>query len=1262
MIISDKLDKANVEDILALTPTQEGMLFHYLNEPESDQYFEQLSITLTGNTDIQKLKEAWEFVVQTNEMLRTIFRWTGLKKPVQIVLKNYSPKILEYDFSNAEKEVQDILVGELKKNDKKNRIDITTEPCRILLCKLNDSEYEMIISNHHIIYDGWSTGILLKEFFAAYEALSENKRPEKVTKNRFKEFVKWHQNYDKERHAEFWRNYFSGLEANTALYKDNKDRGNTCLCESYHAALWEDLSKKLISFSKENEITLATLLYTAWGILLQKYSNSNDVVFGTTVSGRTPEVKGVEDIVGLFITTLPLRVQAKENESVIQLLKRQETDTRERGDFERTPLVDIKSYAGLHGADELFDSIVVIENYPLDASLSQVDGNISVKKFSMFEMTNFDLNLGITTAEDINLNFLYNGNSFTQAVIARMANHYIKILEQIANQSDIKLSDINILTEYEIHSLLFDFNNTAKSYPSDKTISQLFAEQVSKTPNNIAAVYNGQSLTYSELDKRAAALASLLRQKGIKANQYVGLMAQRSLEMMVGIIAIFKAGGVYLPVDPDYPDDRINIMLEDSGASILLTQKKLQDKVRFDGEIIDLEDEGLIGDKLVVLDEISTPADLAYVIYTSGSTGKPKGVEIENRSLVNLCYWYKDAYAINEKSKVLLIIPCGFDASIKNIITPLIIGGSVILAPAGYYDPYAVLETIKTNEVTLINCVPSAIYPVVDLASQDNYKSLKSLRNLLLGGESMTLSRLEAWLGRQECKCTLSNIYGPTECTDISVAYVVKKEEISTLKTVPIGKPINNIQAYIVNKHNNLQPVGVAGELVLSGDGVARGYLSRPELTNEKFVPNPFSNGQVKENNCQLMYRTGDLARWMTDGNIEFIGRIDNQVKIRGYRIEISEIEAQILSYPKVKEATVIDNVDVKGRKSLYAYIIPNEKFEIPELREYLSKDLPGYMIPEYFALIEALPLTPNGKINRKALAGIEAVAYSGVEFVAAENEIEIKIVDIWQSILGNKKIGMKDNFFEIGGNSILIVQMHSSIDKIYPGVLTVTDIFSYPTIEKLAGFISERIGTKHKEVSLKALTLPEDYFGEHIGGDNNSVFKFSLKDEYFLKIEKIAIKESVDAFDVLLAVYIYLFTEITEKRDLTVHTLSDNSGIVAPVRIKLDEISDFSNLFRLVNEHRNKKGGNDINDVINLPEVSLKKEKTLVIPLFYRTEAFTSSKDLTGVFDIALGISKNPGHIDLTCQYNMQRLKKDKIKELVSDYIMLIETIADRY
>ncbi|HEX2927338.1 MAG TPA: amino acid adenylation domain-containing protein, partial [Ruminiclostridium sp.] len=962
-----KLDKQNVEDVIALAPMQQGMLFHYITNRDSEQYFEQLSLRLYGEIDTSFIKEAWSFVIRTNEMLRTVYRWEAIEKPLQIVLKEIEVPVRIHDLSQSQvtgnKGIEE-LIEEIRENDRKEKIDIALEPFRVTLCKISGNEYEMIISNHHILYDGWSNGILLKEFVEAYISICSGKEPERVTKNKYKEFIKWNMKQNKGRQEKFWSDFLADFDTKTLLPEDNKKTNGSSRAKSFVCSIPQEALVKISSFTKEQSVTLATLIYTAWGILLQRYSNTEDVVFGTTVSGRVPEIKGINNMVGLFINTLPLRVKSNASQKILDLLTVVDELLKAREEYEGTPLADIRAYSEFSGTESLFDSIVVMENYPLDSQLNNDNEILNIKSYKMFEMTNFKLTLVITELNGgIDLKFSYNGDAFERTTIDMLSKHLINIIDDMVSNPQKELGSIDMLSTEEKKKLLCDFNNTQTDYPKDKSIYQLFEEQVEKTPDSIALVFQDRSMTYRELNEKANQLAKYLQGEGVGRNIIVGFMVERSFEMIIGIMAILKAGGAYLPIDPDYPEHRVNYLLKSSKTPLLLTLSKTAHKLQ------------QVTSKIIAIDEIMKectlpsgnlnidydPEQLMYVLYTSGSTGNPKGAMIKSHAFVNLLNWFTNEFDINEDSRVLLIAPVSFDLAQKNLYSSLIKGGRLYLFSPGIFDYNDMSDVIEKGRIDTVNCSPSAFYPLVDFNESSEYKRLKSLKKVFLGGEAINLSKMLPWIKSQNYNGEIMNTYGPTECTDISSYYRVDNSRIEEYTTVPIGRPINNFKIYILDKNLNVVPLGIAGELCVGGIGLAHGYYNEPELTKEKFVSLPAVPGEK-------IYRTGDLAKWMPDGNIEFMGRVDYQVKVRGFRIELGEIEAGLLTHEEVKEAVVIDRVDNRGNKYLCAYIVANDNFNVQDLRGYLNGILPDYMVPSYFVKMEKLPLTPNGKINRKAL------------------------------------------------------------------------------------------------------------------------------------------------------------------------------------------------------------------------------------------------------------------------------------------------------
>ncbi|UCH96478.1 MAG: AMP-binding protein, partial [Candidatus Aminicenantes bacterium] len=583
-----KLNKKNIEDILMLTPMQQGMLFHYLKEPGSDLYFEQLSLDIAGEIDLTCFEQAWNFVVETNEMLRTMFRWENLENPIQVVLKEHFLKPVYYDVSDEDHNKPEKSLTQIKARDRNERFHLGEVPFRVTLCKIEKNRYELIVSNHHILYDGWSYGIILKEFFQAYHYLSNGEELVLPVKTKFKEFVKWIRNRDLEKEKTFWRDYLRSFDTLSQLsIKRSRKREEitTTYTKSCQLRFGVDLKGKLEDFVKNYSITLASLLYTAWGVLLQKYNNSNDVVFGTTVSGRSAKIEGIENMVGLFINTLPLRIQTEYNETTRDLLQRTDQTLRWREVVEHSSLPEIKKYCDMGNREELFDSIVIIENYPLDRGLVRGNRDLSIDSYAMKEMTHYDLTLSIMAFDEIQLQVVYTGDLFADKSIERLCHHFRDIVETIIKDPDQLVADIEIVSEEEKNQLLFDFNNTKAGYPADQEIHELFEEQAGRTPDHIALVGHLHlegtrglapllsaplSISYQELNKKSEQLASSLKQKGVQTGTIVAIMVERSIEMVIGILGILKASAAYLPIDPDYPQDRIDYMLADSKAHMLL--------------------------------------------------------------------------------------------------------------------------------------------------------------------------------------------------------------------------------------------------------------------------------------------------------------------------------------------------------------------------------------------------------------------------------------------------------------------------------------------------------------------------------------------------------------------------------------------------------------------------------------------------------------------------------------------------------------------
>ncbi|MCP5051012.1 MAG: amino acid adenylation domain-containing protein, partial [bacterium] len=806
-------------------------------------------------------------------------------------------------------------------------------------------------------------------------------------------------------------------------------------------------SGQLEFFSRQHKLSLASFWYGAWGILLQKYNHSEEVLFGTTVSGRPPVIKGIEHAVGLFINTIPLRVGGTTTDTILQLLRDVDNHLQIREEYRDTPLADIRTYSGTGTGETLFDSIVVIENYPLDGAMNQT-GTLSPGSYEILEQTHYPMTLEVTQLEDIEVTFGYPVEMFTPDTVQRLARHFKHMVRLILKNPGATIEDVDLLTEEERDRVLYDFNNTVADYPRERNVHCQFLGRVDRTPGGTALLFGGRRLTYEQLNRRAAGLAVLLREKGIGANCIVGVMMERSVEMMTALFGILKAGGAYLPLDVDSPVKRTRHILRDSNIDILLTGRRLQGELEDLVEIIEIDPAKEITseDSDSGTFRMNGPGDVAYVIYTSGSTGKPKGVMTEHGSLVNRLHWMQKRYPLYEGDTLLQKTPYVFDVSVWEIFWWSLHGAGLgLLGPGEEKSPAAVVEAIERYNVTVMHFVPSMLSVFLEHVERvGDTKRLRGLRRVFASGEVLPLAAVNRFnrLLHRENQTRLTNLYGPTEAT-IDVSYF----DCSTgdeLDIIPIGKPIDNTELLII-MNNRLQPVGVAGELHISGDGLGRGYLNRPELSSEKFlgVQNPFfkkgSGRRRPPGRGSLLYKTGDLARWLGDGNVEFLGRMDGQVKIRGFRIELGEIEAVLDGYGAVESCVVVVK-EMSGDISLIiAYVVLEGDFVEGELKEYLRERLPGYMVPHRIVSLDRMPLTGNGKLDRRVLP--EPVESGGLP-AAPSNRMEREIAGTWAKVLGRDSIGVHDNFFDLGGNSLSLVRLNGQLEKVLKRSIPFTTLF----------------------------------------------------------------------------------------------------------------------------------------------------------------------------------------------------------------------------
>ncbi len=832
--------------------------------------------------------------------------------------------------------------------------------------------------------------------------------------------------YAKEK--EYWLDKLSGELIKTSFPFDyKKNDKNEFNVERIEFELSDQIYKKLMKISTGSDPKLFMLLIAGVVTLLQKFTGNDDIIIGAPIFKQDVEADFVN-------TVLVLRNKIEKEHTFKDMILQVRKAIKEATENQNYPLEALLYQLNMTFSKNdfpLFDVVVLLENIQNKNYIEHINSNIT------FAFTR--------TEERIKGVLEYNKSFYERTTIERIIKYFRNILEAAVSDVNILLKEISILFEEERNQLLFDFNNTDANYSKGKMIHELFEEQVELTSDKIAVIFEDKCLTYKQLNEKANQLARFIRAKnselGIANNRVVAIRVERSIEMIVGMLAILKSGGAYLPIDCEYPEERMAFLIKDSETSILLTQNQFMDKVESDGIVIDLNQESLYSGDSSNLNKINESNDLAYIIYTSGSTGEPKGVAVEHNSIINTLCWRRSYYGFSSDDCILQIPSYCFDSSVEDIFTPLISGAKIaLIQQENKLNLQYLKKVIEENQVSHFLITP-ALYKTF---LEEIYDSLKNVKTVTLAGDSFT----EEFVKEHFTKLShvrLFNEYGPTENSVCTTVYEFSKEKTE----VKIGKPIGNVKCYIIDRDGNLCTIGIPGELCVTGKGLARGYLNRPELTEEKFVFNSFITPSFSEASLRRMYKTGDLARWLPDGNIEFLGRMDHQVKIRGFRIELGEIENQILKYEQVKEVVVVAKEETDGSKRLCAYYVADEKVSNLELMVSLSNELPDYMIPSYFVQLEQMPLNSNGKIDRKALPEPKLMD-EDVEYVPPKNEIEEKLVEVCQEVLGVERIGTHDNFFKLGGDSIKTIQISSRLLKFGYKIET-KDMFEYPTIAELS-------------------------------------------------------------------------------------------------------------------------------------------------------------------------------------------------------------------
>ncbi|EJZ57493.1 non-ribosomal peptide synthase [Pseudomonas fluorescens R124] len=1025
-----------IEDIYPLAPMQQGILFHSLYDADASAYVYQMLLDIDG-LDVARFQQAWQRVVDRHEVLRAGFIWgrDGLDAPLQVINRQLTLEMPEVDVRGVA-DLPAVLEARAQA-DRERGFDLQNPPLlRLCLLRTADERHRLIFTCHHILMDGWSNSRMFGEVLQDYAG-----HPVPSAQGRYRDFLVWLQGQDKAAAQDFWRGQLAALEAPTRLASACHGPTVPGPGKQMHRLHFDAaFTRRLNAFSRQQQVTLNSLVQAAWLLVLQRYTGQATVAFGATVSGRPVDLPGIEQQLGLFINTLPVIASPQATVSVGDWVRSVQDKNLLLRDYEQTPLQDIQRLAELSG-EALFDTLLVFENYPVSEALEANPGGLRFGGLEHREQTNYGLTLIAGASDVLNLDFNYLTEHFAERSVLGLAAHLQEVLRQFLEAPQRCLGEIGLLPLAERQTLA-QWNDNHAAYAEQRLISQSFEARVAMHPQAQALSHAGVALSYAELNRRANQLARHLLALGVGPEIRVGVAMPRSAELVIGLMAVLKAGGTYVPLDPDYPADRVAYMLDDSQAKVLLTQQSLLVQLpQTDAQVVLVEAGGqaFAGQSPDNLPARGDSANLAYVIYTSGSTGKPKGVAIAHRNVQALIHWSAEVYSEDDLQGVLASTSVCFDLSVWEIFVTLARGGSLVMARNALELP----DLPERDQVRLINTVPSAI-AVLQRAGHIP----PGVRIINLAGEPLKQGLVDTLYGETSV-AHVYDLYGPSEDTTYSTW--TRREAGGQAN---IGRPLVNTSAYLLDGQLQAAPIGVAAELYLAGDGITRGYLFRPGLTAERFVPNPLST------RGERMYRTGDLTRFTDDGRIEYVGRIDHQVKVRGFRIELGEIEARLLAQDSVREGVVLA-VDGHSGQQLVAYVVPSdsglslkEQDDLSEALQFaLKAHLPDYMVPAQWLFLEQLPLTPNGKLDRKALPAPDA-SQAQREYVAASTPLEQQLADVWQDILKIERVGVTDNFFALGGDSIISIQLVSRARQ--QGIrFTPKDLFQQQTVQKLAAVVS---------------------------------------------------------------------------------------------------------------------------------------------------------------------------------------------------------------
>ncbi len=1029
----------SVEKIYSLTDVQQGILYHSQYEGNHGEYILENTFTVQGSLDVERVKSSLAALSQKYEVLRALFLYKKTSEPKMVILKKRLPKFVWLDSGRVYTRTE----FERKAAEERNReIDLERDPLlRVVMVSLEGGQTGCIWVSHHIIIDGWCMSILFNDFIRYYEKSAELSPKEmeglgeadQKNQLRYGEYIKWLSYQNKEDAVGYFEKLLEGSDTFSPLPAFSAGSGkNAGKSESNKISIrlnWAE-SDRAVAFCEENGVSLNSLVETAWGFLLGAYNAQDSATYGKVFSGRNIDLDGIEDAIGLFINTVPAVSRWERNNRVIDVIRNVQKQTSESMEYEYASLTDIQNKCKRR---QIFDTIYVFENYYIHGSGKPTIDGREIEIGQMQEATNYAVTVVAQKTDTLCIDIVYDSKKYDESEIGLCLKRMAEIISFIVNHPDASVKDIPMLAESEKQIVLRDFNQTEKSFAEDKTAADIFEEQAQRTPDDVALVHEDVKLSYRELNERANRLAHKLQKMGVGSDDFVAIIADRSIEMIEAIYGVIKAGGAYVPIDPGYPVDRIQFMIDDCHPKVILKHTTEYINLSCDIPIMELHDADLhIGCADNPIRD-NKPDSLVYCIYTSGTTGRPKGVMIENRTLMNYLLTVRNHFYLHE-GITPLITNYAFDLTVTAIFGSLLYHNQLHV----FSDEREFAEFAADNDIAVLKITPSQFMILAD--ELEKYDKPK-IHAIMIGGEALTESLIKRIYACISDETEIIDEYGPTEAT---VASTFSKIRLGDY--IHIGKPFYNTQIYIVNGDTPCG-IGVPGELCIAGKGLARGYLNRPELTAERFVKNPFGQGR--------MYRTGDLARWLPNGNIDYMGRIDDQVKIRGFRIELGEIENRLREIEHIKDCAVIATADENGEKAIYGYYTSDIEISHSDIVRALGINLPKYMIPSGLMRLDSIPVTKNGKLDKKALPGI--VCSNNMVYVKPDTETEIMLCKAFETILNVPQVGINDDFFDLGGHSLRAMRLINKIQNAAEVKLSVRDVIQNSTPAALAALIEER-------------------------------------------------------------------------------------------------------------------------------------------------------------------------------------------------------------